>query len=148
MLGVVDTWVVGASLSKPHIDCNNGLPHGIMVCMYLFMYHLPHVCRTLVPEIRVRPEMLFVFQYIDLLMCVISTTALLNGKNDWNCSRLPWRLSTKTGRVNAQTHGINRFTLLRQWTYSCLATCQCTWVCESEATDGLTVLLFVTFIST
>ena len=35
------------------------------------MYHLPRVFRTLVPEIRVRPEMLRVFRYIDLLTCMI-----------------------------------------------------------------------------
>ena len=34
------------------------------------MYHLPRVCRTLVSEIRVRPEMLRVFRYIDVLTCV------------------------------------------------------------------------------
>ena len=35
------------------------------------MYHLPCVCCTLVSEIRVRPEMLHVIQYIDVLTCVI-----------------------------------------------------------------------------
>ena len=35
------------------------------------MYQLPRVCCTLVSEIRVRPEMLRVFRYIDVLMCVI-----------------------------------------------------------------------------
>ena len=35
------------------------------------MYHLPCVCYTLVPEIRVCPEMLHVFRYIDVLTCVI-----------------------------------------------------------------------------
>ena len=35
------------------------------------MYHLPRVCRTLVPKIQVRPEMLRVFQYIDMHTCVI-----------------------------------------------------------------------------
>ena len=35
---------------------------GIMVCIYVPMYHLPHVCRTLVPEIRVHPKMLHVFR--------------------------------------------------------------------------------------
>ena len=35
------------------------------------MYHLPRVRRTLVPEIRVRPEMLCIFRYIDVLTCVI-----------------------------------------------------------------------------
>ena len=35
------------------------------------MYHLPHICCTLVPEIRVHPKMLCVFRYIDVLTCVI-----------------------------------------------------------------------------
>ena len=42
---------------------NNGI--------YLCLYHLPHVCRTLVPEIRISPEILRVFRYIDVLMCMI-----------------------------------------------------------------------------
>ena len=42
---------------------------GIMV--YLCMYHLPYVCCTLVPKICVLPEMLDVFWYIDVLMCMI-----------------------------------------------------------------------------
>ena len=44
------------------------------------MYHLPRVCRTLVPEIRVRPEMLRVFQYIDVLTCVIYNCTRLNSQ--------------------------------------------------------------------
>ena len=40
---------------------------GIMVCLY----HLPRVCRILVPEVYVRPEMLRVFQYIEVLTCMI-----------------------------------------------------------------------------
>ena len=39
--------------------------------MSVSMYHLPRVCHTLVPEIRVHPEMIHVFQYIDVLTCVI-----------------------------------------------------------------------------
>ena len=35
------------------------------------MYHLPHVCRTLVSEICVHPEILCVFQHIDVLTCMI-----------------------------------------------------------------------------
>ena len=35
------------------------------------MYHLPHVCYTLVPEIYVHPKMLCVFRYIEVLTCVI-----------------------------------------------------------------------------
>ena len=41
------------------------------------MYHLPCICRTLVPKIRVHPEMLCVFRYIGVLTCVI-----------YNCTRL------------------------------------------------------------
>ena len=32
------------------------------------MYHLSCICRTLVPEICVCPEMLCVFQYIDTIL--------------------------------------------------------------------------------
>ena len=35
------------------------------------MYYLPCICRTLVPKIRVRPEILRIFRYIDMLTCVI-----------------------------------------------------------------------------
>ena len=38
--------------------------------MSVSMYHLPSVCHTLVPEILVRPEMLRVLWYIDVLTCV------------------------------------------------------------------------------
>ena len=52
------------SLSEPHIDRDNS-PH--MYVSNIFT----HVCRTLVPEICVGPEMLCVFWYIDVLTCVI-----------------------------------------------------------------------------
>ena len=39
----------------------------MMVSVSLLMYHLPHVCRTLVPEIRVHPKMLRVLQHINVL---------------------------------------------------------------------------------
>ena len=69
-------YIIGASLSELHIDHDNGpraWNNGMSVFMYLCLYHLPHVCRTLVPEIRVRPEMLRVFRYIDveLLMSAV-----------------------------------------------------------------------------
>ena len=35
------------------------------------MYHLSRICHTPVPEIRVHPEMLCVFRYIEVLACVI-----------------------------------------------------------------------------
>ena len=46
------------------------------------MYHLPHVCCTLVPEIHVYPEILRVFWYIDALTCVIYNCAY--SKDDWS----------------------------------------------------------------
>ena len=61
---------IGVSLSKPHIDHDNG-PHARNNGKYLSMYHLPRVCRTLVPEIHVHPEMLHIFWYIGVLTCVI-----------------------------------------------------------------------------
>ena len=66
------------------------------------MYHLPRVCRILVPEIRVRHEMLRVFWYIDMLTCVIymySEIALnWTARTTGATCCLPWRLSMKTGR--------------------------------------------------
>ena len=65
--------VIGASLSEPHID------HDSSSCMYVCMYVCVYVCiyvsniftcicRTLVPKIHVRTDMLHVFWYIDVLM--------------------------------------------------------------------------------
>ena len=57
------------NLSKPHIDCDNSL-HAWNTGIYVGMYHLPRICCTLVPEIRVHPEMLSALQYIDVFhMC-------------------------------------------------------------------------------
>ena len=83
--------------------------------IYLCLYHLPHVCRTLVPEICVRPEMLCAFRWIDVLTCVIYN-CMHSARTSYSCLTLPWRLLTKTG--------INGFSLLRQWSCSCPATCQ------------------------
>ena len=63
-----------ASLSEPHIDHVNSpcaRNNGMYLSIYLSMYHLPHVCHILVPEIHVRPEMLRVFRYIDVFTCMI-----------------------------------------------------------------------------
>ena len=54
-----------ASLSEPHIDCDSS------PCMYVCIYIFNRTCRTLVPEICVCPEILCVFQYIDVLTCMI-----------------------------------------------------------------------------
>ena len=52
------------------------------------MYHLTCVCRTLVPEIRVRPEILRVFQYIDVFTCVIYNCTRLNGQERLGAARV------------------------------------------------------------
>ena len=61
---------IGASLSEPHTDRDNS-PHVRNNGMYLSMYHLLCVCHILALEIRVCPEMLCVFWYIDMLTCLI-----------------------------------------------------------------------------
>ena len=78
------------SLSKPHIDHDNG-PHAqnnaiylsihlsIYVSIYLSMYHLLIV--FVAPWFRVRPEMLCVFWYIEVLACMIYNCTL-------NCTQL------------------------------------------------------------
>ena len=60
---------------------NNGIY--MYVCMYLCLYHLPHVYCTLVPEICVCPDKLHVFRYIYMLTCVIYNCIQLNSKVDW-----------------------------------------------------------------
>ena len=50
------------------------------------MYHLPRLCRTMVPEIHVRPEMLHVFLYTDVLTCVIYNCTQLNSMDNWSYS--------------------------------------------------------------
>ena len=99
--------------------------NGINLCLY----HLPRVCHTLVPEICVRPEIFRVFRYIDVLMCVIYNCTQLNSKDDWSYS------------CGTQTHGINGFSLLRQWSCSYPATCQYACV-NKKTTDELIVLLY------
>ena len=50
-------WFIRASLSKHHIDCDNGPRNQNL-------YHLPRVCYTLVHEICVCHKMFRVFWYI------------------------------------------------------------------------------------
>ena len=63
--------MIGTSLSKPYNDRDNS--HVCMyVCMYVLCIHVSNIfTHTPVPEIHVRPEMLHVFRYIDVLMCMI-----------------------------------------------------------------------------
>ena len=101
---------------------------------------LPHICRTLVPEIRVHPEILCVFRYIDMLTCVIYSTEQQGRLHGATCVCL-----ASSPGLHVQTHGINRaFSLLRQWSCSCLATCQCT--CVNQPTATLTLSACVSFV--
>ena len=86
--------------------------------------------------------------YTSILMCSRAwfTTACtqMNNSRDYSC--LPWRLSMKTTWwVNAQTRGINGFSLLRQC--SCPATSQHTCV-KQKRPMSLLYCCFVVFIST
>ena len=65
--GMLHVFLYGASLSEPTLIVTTASACKIMVCTYVSMYHLPRVCRTLDPKIRVRPEILRIFQYIELL---------------------------------------------------------------------------------
>ena len=62
--------IIEVSLSEPNIDRDNSLRAQNNLSIHLCIIY-PSICRTLVPEICVRPEMLCVFRYIDVLMCVI-----------------------------------------------------------------------------
>ena len=82
------------SLGEPHIDHdnsshtqNNGIYISIYLSIYLSIYHLPCICHTLVPKICVHPEMLHVFRYIDVLMCLIYNCTRLNSKDDCSFTR-------------------------------------------------------------
>ena len=65
--------------------------------MYLSMYHLPRLCHILVPEIRVRPEILRVCLYIDVLTCVI-----------YNCTRLLFVSTVKIINDTKTSRGMRR----------------------------------------
>ena len=104
-----NTVVIGVSLSKPHVDYDNGprtQNNGISVSVY----HLPQVCHTLVPEIHVRPEMLRVFRHIEVLMCVIYNLTEQQGRSSAMKTINEDRLSDRL--ENEHTHGISGFSLL------------------------------------
>ena len=62
-------------MSEPHID--RDISPRIYVCIYVSNI-FTRICHTLLPKIRVHPETLCVFRYIDVLTCVI-----YNGKQGW-----------------------------------------------------------------
>ena len=66
---------------EPHI-VTTAPARGIIVSEYVSFTIYP-VCRTLVPEIRVRSEVLRVFRYIDVLTCVIYNCRL--NSEDYLC---------------------------------------------------------------
>ena len=110
--------------------------------MSLPMYHLPCVCCTLVSEIRVYPEMLW---HIDVLRCILQLHSneqqgcglelLVVCREDYQrrqvgeCAEIRYKQIQPT-----ETLTVELYVAARQ-----LANVR---LCESEATDGLTVLLF------
>ena len=104
---------------------NNGIYVSISthLSIYLSMYHLPCIFHTLGC-----PEMLRVFLYIDMLTCMIYICTQLNSKDDWSYSLSAMKIIDKDRYVNVQTHGINKFSLLKQCGCCCPATCQRTCV--------------------
>ena len=115
--------------------------HGIMVCLY----HLPRVCRTLVPKIRVCPENAQGIPVYWRAHVHDFTTACtrLNSKEDWSYSCMSAvKIIDEDRWVNAQTHGINWLSLLRQWSWSCPATCQRACVNQKWPMSCFVKLLF------
>ena len=76
--------------------------------------------------------------YIDVLMCMVYKCTRLNCNGELLGSAV--RFMDEDSRwMRRHAHGINRFSLLRQWSFSCLPTCQHTCMLESETSDRLTV---------
>ena len=84
---------LGWAWACPTLIMTMALMHEIII--YLSIYHLPRICRSLVPEIRVRPKMHLVFS--EYWCAYMHDLQWLNSKDDWSYSHLPWRLSMKTG---------------------------------------------------
>ena len=142
-----ERFYLGRAWTSPTLIVTTAPAREIMVCIYLFMSvsidHLSHVCPTLVPKIRVRPEMLCVFRYIDVLTCVIYNCMHSTKQQGWlELLVSAVKIIDKDRLVNAQTHGINGFSLLRQWCCSCPSNLPM-HLCESEMTNGLTVSILL-----
>ena len=58
-------------IATSHIHNNWSEPEQAVTTPANVSYIFTCVCRTLVPEICVHPKMLHVFQYIDVLTCMI-----------------------------------------------------------------------------
>ena len=126
------TEIIGGSLSKLHIDHNNDSRAGNN---YIWpMYHSSYICCTHVPETYVLPEMLRAFQYIDVLTCITVKTPRTELLVVC-CEDYRWRQVDE-----AQTHDINRLSLLRQWSCSGQTTSHRT--CVKQPMGWLYVLLF------
>ena len=70
---------------------------GIMVCIYVSMYHLPRVCHTLVPVYALKYSVHS--GIIDMLMCVIYNcmhSTEQQGRSELLMSAM--KILTKTGR--------------------------------------------------
>ena len=65
----------GNTLVSPTLIMTRYHTRGVIVFENHSMYHLPRICHTHVPKIRVCPDMIHVFQYINMLTCEIVKTA-------------------------------------------------------------------------
>ena len=95
-------------------------------------YHLPRICHTLVPGIRIHTEMLHVIRYIDVLTHMHGVKLYLIA---WTTGATrAFREDYRRRQVGecTDTWYIRGFSLLRQWTCSCLATCQRTCVNQKQ----------------
>ena len=146
--------IIRVSLSELHIDHDN-VPrmrnNGMYLCIYLSIYLCIIYPAFVAPWFLRSVYALKCSMYSGILMCscVWFTTACtqLNSEDDWSSSCLPWRLLMKTVRWMRRHYGIDRLSLLRQWSCSCPATCQRACV-NQKWLMSLLYCCFVTFIST
>ena len=93
------TRVLGRAWASPALNVTTAFTCELMIPIYLSII-LPRVCRTLVPEICACTSWNApcILVYWHALYNCMHSTAVLNSKDDWNYSCLPWFLSMKTGR--------------------------------------------------
>ena len=99
-------------------------------------YYLSHVCHTMVPEINVYTPWNAPC-IIDMLACVIYKLTEQQERSS------AMKIVNEDRKATVQTHGINEFSLMRHWQWSCSwpATCQRTCVTRKQPMGCWTMLL-------
>ena len=140
-------YIVGMSLSEPHIDHDN-VPHarnnGMYLCIYLCQY-VSFTLRLLHPGFQYpctpwNDPCILVYwcaNVCDLQLHALDWTAKMTGATRICREDYRWR---QVGECADTWY--KHISLLRQWSCSCPATCQRWRLCESKTTDKLTVLPF------